>query len=307
MKIPEKLNEIYEIYNNIQSRVDLYNITSVELESLSLDTIYTKINSSVIVMADLYYKKNYMKFNLAEFHINKSKLFIACSSLLSIQKSLIINPLLFDPILVFFKKFKKANPINIKFVCIAEMIINDMMNKKYYNMQDIKFKIIDEILNIIKDDHVKNYDHLRVINDVGTDIIIQELEDLRYTHIEYVDKLKELYNKVIMDCNYISNCYPAYHSRYLDIENNLEESIKNLIFKDIDIFKEILPILPILPENDFVLNDEHITPIIVKHKRMRLFQREIPTFTKNVLSKFIDLIKYKNYKKDKSNLEYIIG
>ena len=83
-----------------------------------------------------------------------------------------------------------------------------------------------------------------------------------------------------------------------------EESIKNLIFKDIDIFKEILPILP---ENDFVLNDEHITPIIVKHKRMRLFQREIPTFTKNVLSKFIDLIKYKNYKKDKSNLEYIIG
>ena len=45
MKIPEKLNELYEIYNNIQSRVDLYNITSVELESLSLDTIYTKINS----------------------------------------------------------------------------------------------------------------------------------------------------------------------------------------------------------------------------------------------------------------------
>ena len=38
MKIPEKLNEIYEIYNNIQTRVDLYNITSVELESLSLDT-----------------------------------------------------------------------------------------------------------------------------------------------------------------------------------------------------------------------------------------------------------------------------
>lgn len=285
--------------NGIVALVDLVNLYKSNLihQTLKLDEVYDKLNTNLTYLIELYYRPKYKKFDILEFHKNKSKLFIICSNFIDIQKYLFFEP---DNNLIelYLDDIDSNNEKLVEFINIIRNLIYSMKKRnKVYNIYDLKNYVIDKLIKIANDTNNKNYNILSNLVESENRFIyfISELNDLRFSNEEYQKKLIEIYNQVIFDYDLILNKYPEYHSMHIAIENNLLTSVKDIIFEGKEDFQKLE-----LPEKEIVFK----TKVNFKNISIRSYQKEIPLFSKNILSKIVNIIKYKPFTY-KSNLKFL--
>lgn len=268
--------------------INLYEaLNENNMETENIEYLQIKLNETLTYIIDLYNKPIFQKFDIIKFYSNKSKLYLICSNLLELQKNLILEPLYIEQCKIYLNSLFEKNDIFAPFMNICLDFMLDIENGILFTMEDIKNYIIDSLIDIIQTDNEINFKKIIQLTESENKLLIDELNELKISIEDYQIKITEIYYKLNDDIEFMINCYPEYHSKHLCLENNVLRSIHEVLFFGKNKYKVLT-----LPKNTLIFKNE-IDEFNMEN--YRVYQKEVGTFMKNVLSKILRFLPYKNY------------